>query len=252
MNLLDIAFYEEKKLTTSAAILKRHKGSWEHYQFIDPKFNVTIIKFCPFEEEVQVGRIRFIFCPLPPFYKLTRWLRRLQKNFSPEIIITHSLQFPLSTWILKSVFSEQSLLLLQLHGDRPSGKVLKRLLQRFAYYKNFSYLITGKNQLLPFYNAGVLRSDNPVFEIMEGSSSFEERQVPKTTTSFLHLLSVCRLIDGKDPLTLVKAAGILARKNYPFSLSIVSSSQELLTDVQAEIKNRQLRIRFTYCLTCRL
>jgi len=240
MNLLDIAFYEEKQLTTSAAILQRHNGSWEHYQYLDPKVKVTIIKFCSFEEEVEVNRIRFIFCPLPPIYMLSLWLRQLKKKFPADIIITHSLQFPWPTRVLKSVFSEHCLLLLQLHGDRTSGNPLKSILQRFVYFKNFSYLITGKNQLLPFYKAGVLRSDNAVFELMEGSSSFEEQPIAKKNNSILHLLSVCRLIEGKDPFTLIKAAGILAKKNYPFSLSIISSSQELLADVKSEIKRQGL------------
>lgn len=240
MNLLDIAFYEEPDDLSADLILQRHKGTWEHYLHFDTSIHITIIKFCRFKDERRLGNMHFIFCPLPSGVQLLFFLRTLKKERGPEVVLTHSLQFPFSSYLLKKVFGPTTKLMLQLHGDKPQGSFLKSRLQRFVYFRNFSYLITGAGQLLPFYKMGILSTQGPVFELMEGSSSFARKAPHKNSTSIISLLSVSRLIAGKDLKTLIEAMALLQKKNFLFHLTLIAGTTELKESLETLITRLKL------------
>jgi glycosyltransferase involved in cell wall biosynthesis len=105
-------------------------------------------------------------------------------------------------------------LFIQDHGSLPPGG-WRSTAWRWALRPTAGVAFTAREQAAPFIDAGVLRRDVPVFEVVEGSSTFTPGdQAQARALTGLHgdpcLLWVGHLDSNKDPLTMLSAVELAA------------------------------------------
>lgn len=227
--ILDIAFYSEPKLNSVEQLLAKHQGTWEHYLLLPQNITVYLIKFAEFEATEQRGNLRIVVVRMPAIHKTGNFVESLLSKYSPQLIITHSLKFPLRHFLLQKHVNSQCKLAVQLHADWLRKNPIVRLSQKIAYKTTNYILVTGAAQIQAMLNRKVLPKSAAVIEMMEGSRNF----IPKAysaNTKTTQLIWVGRFIARKDFATLLRACHILKNKQADFFLNIVSSGGSLRDD----------------------
>jgi glycosyltransferase involved in cell wall biosynthesis len=141
-------------------------------------------------------------------------------------------------------------LLIQDHGSLPPGG-WRSAAWRWALRSAAGVAFTAREQAMPFINAGVLRSDVPVFEIVEGSSTFTpgDRDAARAATGMRGnpcLLWVGHLNANKDPLTMLAAVELAAAQLPDLRLWCCYGTATLEDAVRARVRaSPQLRERVT-------
>jgi glycosyltransferase involved in cell wall biosynthesis len=167
-------------------------------------------------------------------------LKRLLNKLKPDFVLSHSFQFPLATIRFNAVLGNEIPHIIQLHSDRPTGIVLKLLLQMWAYKRTTAFLFTGVEQANGFKKQGIISSNAKVIDCMEGSSSFIPLPRVKLESPTKHLLWVGGLIERKDPFCFIRALSILKRDGLDFQARMVFQTVELKTEVIAAIETEGL------------
>jgi glycosyltransferase involved in cell wall biosynthesis len=148
---------------------------------------------------------------LPGGLRVPRRPRRLLEavaSIAPDVVHLHGLQYPVAIWQLVRTLPGTPVLL-QDHASRaPQG--WRRWLWRAACRRVAGVAFTSREQADPFRAAGVFRPDLPVFEVLEGSSSFSpgDREAARRAAG-IHgspcFLWTAHLDANKDPLTVLTA-----------------------------------------------
>jgi glycosyltransferase involved in cell wall biosynthesis len=142
-------------------------------------------------------RVRWI----PAFGRLARALR-------PDVIHVHGLANSWQIVALKRRVPRVPMLA-QDRATRPERGV-RGVLQRWAFARTDAVAFATREQAAPFRDAGLLRADVPVFEVIAGSCEFTpgDRTAARARSSLRGdpcLLWVGHLTDNKDPLTMLDA-----------------------------------------------
>jgi glycosyltransferase involved in cell wall biosynthesis len=140
--------------------------------------------------------------------------------------------------------------LVQDHGSRiPTG--WRASAWRWALRGVSGVTFTTRAQAEPFVHAGLLSPDTPVFEVLEGSSTFTpgDRAAARRATGMVGdpcLLWTGRLDDNKDPLTALAAVEIAAAELPELHLWMCYGKAPLLDAVRTRIDaSPMLRERVT-------
>jgi glycosyltransferase involved in cell wall biosynthesis len=135
-------------------------------------------------------------------------LLRCVRALSPDVVHVHGLQFPLAVHQLARALSGVPILA-QDHGTRaPRG--WRGMAWRWASRSLRGVAFTAREQANPFFETRAFRADLPVFEIVEGSTTFtpgDRAEARRVTCMFGEpcLLWTGRLDANKDPLTTLRA-----------------------------------------------
>lgn len=132
-------------------------------------------------------------------------LLRAAREARPDVIHFQGLGFPAQTWLAAS---GRTPVLAQDHGDKPLPPGWRRALQRRALARAAGVAFTAAEMAGRFVEAGVLRPDARVFEVLESSSHFtvgdvEEARRETGIGGDPCLLWIGRLDANKDPLTML-------------------------------------------------
>jgi glycosyltransferase involved in cell wall biosynthesis len=130
------------------------------------------------------------------------------RELRPDVVHVHGLQFPVAVYQLARAVAGVPLLA-QDHGTTaPRGLRARtwRLVSRSLGGVSF----TARDQAAPFFEARAFRADLPVFEIVEGSTTFTpgDQAAARNATGLFGdpcLLWTGRLDANKDPLTTLAA-----------------------------------------------
>lgn len=159
-------------------------------------------------------------------------------KFTPDFILVHGMRYGLFSFFLKRKF-KKSIILVQVHGYADTPGFFKKILHKLNSRYVDGFLFTGKENALNLINANIIRQEK-VFEIMEGSAALAvESNTEKIKDSFLW---VGRLIEKKDPLTVLDAFEKYVSINSKAHLKMVFNSMELLNKVE-EIINRSIGLK---------
>jgi glycosyltransferase involved in cell wall biosynthesis len=140
-----------------------------------------------------------------------------------EYIIIHGLDYFLEATFLKW-FSGTNVIL-QHHAEKTYSRK-KAILMPLADKWIDAYLFNGKEMALPFLQKKFISSINKIYEVVEGSSSFQ--LLPsKNIEPIKQLVFIGRLNENKNLITLLKAITILKIKRSDFHLTIYYTSNEL-------------------------
>jgi glycosyltransferase involved in cell wall biosynthesis len=129
-------------------------------------------------------------------------------SLAPDVVHVQGLDYPLAVRQLTKAVRGVPVLV-QDHGtSEPAG--LRRAAWRWSYRFLDGVAFTARDQATPFFEAGALRRDLPVFEVLEGSSRFApgDRVAARQATGMFGepcVLWTGRLDANKDPLTMLQA-----------------------------------------------
>ena len=176
----------------------------------------------------------------------TRWLggfRGLSSALAdsqPDIVHVQGLTAPVHTRLLARTLPNVPILA-QDHAGRPATG-LRRPLHRWGFRNLSAVAFTSREQATPFIDAGVLRPDIPVFEVIEGSSRFTpgDQAAAREKCGLFGdpcLLWVGRLDANKDPLTVLDAVDRALAELPGLRLWCLYSEAPLLETVQARLRS---------------
>lgn len=156
----------------------------------------------------------------------------------PQIIHLHSLSFPLHARFLGARVPGAPVLVQDHKDGVPSG--WRRPVYRFGLARIAGTAFAVRAQAKPFSDAGVIRADLPVFEVLEGSSQFTPgSQGEARTMTGLHgdpcLLWLGHLNTNKDPLMVLDAVARAALELRDPQLWCCYLTAPLLEQVVARI-----------------
>jgi glycosyltransferase involved in cell wall biosynthesis len=162
---------------------------------------------------------------------------------APDVVHVHGLLYPLAVYQLARAVRGTPVLV-QDHGtSAPRGW------QRMAWLPISRSLagvaFTARQQATPFFDARVFRGDLPVFEVVEGSSTFVpgDREAARRATGMFGepcLLWTGRLDANKDPLSTLAAFEIAAPRLRDARLWCCFGDAPLLDNVQRRIASSPL------------
>lgn len=173
---------------------------------------VTVLNAAWRDEEVVADGIRFRFVAEPavvPSAVSHRVPRRLAAEVAalrPDVIHLQGLGFPIPARLLSAGGAP---VLVQDHLNRPREGWRGRL-GRWGMARIAGAAFTAREQARPFVDAGVLRPDLPVFEVLESTSDFTPGDLAEARRRTgiggdPCLLWIGRLNANKDPLTVLDA-----------------------------------------------
>jgi glycosyltransferase involved in cell wall biosynthesis len=189
---------------------------------------------------------------LPGGFRVPRRPRRLLEavaSLAPDVVHVHGLQYPVAIWQL--VRSLPGIpVMIQDHKCRPP-EGWRRRLWRTACRQVAGVAFTAREQAAPFVSAGVFRPELPVFEVLEGSSSFSpgDRDEARREAG-IHgspcFLWAAHLDANKDPLTVLTAFRDAAPRLPDARLWCCFGTAPLLAQVRRRIEqDLVLRARVT-------
>lgn len=143
---------------------------------------------------------------------LSRWrfpwraLRAVQAR-NPDVVHVNGLVYPLPIRALRALLPNRCPLIVQHHAERPARGVLAAV-QRWCLGAADGFVFTGREMAEPWKRKGMVRPQQPVFEILEGSSSFGlAARATARASSGLTGEPLCiwlgNLDSNKDPLTVL-------------------------------------------------
>jgi glycosyltransferase involved in cell wall biosynthesis len=178
----------------------------------------------------------------------TRLIARVQ-SMRPDVLHVHGFHHAASVWQLARALPGVPLMI-QDHGSLPPMG-WRRGAYRWALGAVAGAAFTHGDQALPWKSAGILRDAVPVFEILEGSTSFtpgdqtEARRVTGMSGDPC-VLWTGRLNANKDPLTMLSAFEHAARTLPDARLWCCFGDASMLDSVQQRIaRSDVLRERVT-------
>ena len=162
----------------------------------------------------------------------------------PDILIIHSLHFPLQI-IYAHFFLKKSIkILVQHHAENPFNGLKRKLLNLANKYID-GYLFVSKEMAKEWVLEQNLIDIKKVFEIMEISSVFscinkqEAVEITKVNGANIFLW-VGRLNANKDPLTVVKAFIDFLQAEIDAKLYMIFQTEDLLVDIKKVIAENEI------------
>jgi glycosyltransferase involved in cell wall biosynthesis len=180
--------------------------------------------------------------PQPRAWQIPRRLHTAVAQAQPTVVHVNGLLFPLQTWALRQRLPPACALVAQHHAERPwSGA--RGLVQRKALRSSDGFLFTALALAQPWQAAGAIRPDQPIFEIMEGTSDFcmrpraEARAITGVTGDPV-LFWAGNLDANKDPLTILDGFEFALAQLPTARLYMAFRFADLLPAVQARLAQR--------------
>jgi len=171
-------------------------------------------------------------------FRLNRFIKRLH----PDVIIIHGLSFPLQIIQLRLFTGSKTKILAQYHADKPFTGY-KKIVQKLADKCINGYLFTSKCMGNEWVDKHIISSSGKVYGIMVASSFFhpmDKRTALQKTGIAGHpvFVSVGRLNENKDPLTVIKAFLQFSQHQPDSRLYMIYHTEELLKEIQELLLTR--------------
>jgi glycosyltransferase involved in cell wall biosynthesis len=174
-------------------------------------------------------------------FRLHRFVRRL----APDIVVVHGLHFPAQVILLRLALGRRVYILVQSHADKPP-RGLKKVLQKWADRGTNAYLFTSKVMAGEWIDAGLIRSEDKIRELMVASSVLKKigREDALARTGVRGdpvFVWAGRLDENKDPFTLITAFLNFASDLPQARLYMIYQGDELLPQVYAQLAKSPYR-----------
>ncbi len=179
-----------------------------------------------------------------------RHLHRTAARLAPDIAHVNGLVFPAQTWALSRTLGRRTAIVVQDHGGGAPGApgdtgrvpLFRRWLWRRALGTADGFLFTSTEQADPWRHAGLVRSDQPIYPVIEASTGL--RAIPRAAAKQASgvegapaVLWVGRLNANKDPLTVLEGFERSLAHIPAATLTMVYSTGDLLRDVQQRVES---------------
>lgn len=187
--------------------------------------------------ERERNGVKYIFRPYPQGAIFPNKLHRLIKSLKPDIVLVHSLHFPLQVIQLRLFLGSRVKIIVQNHAEQPFTGLKKRMAHFADTFVN-AYLFASKEMGMDWVSTGNLAKGDKIHEVMEVSSVFHpiDKQTARRYTGIENdpaFLWVGRLNQNKDPLTVVKAFLRFTQINPAARLYMIYQTEELLDEIKS-------------------
>ncbi len=184
--------------------------------------------------------VRGRFAPRMARWRIPRDLHRVVARAEPDVVHLNSLLYSLQARHLRHLLGPDVTLVAQHHAERPS-QGLARYVQRRGLASVDAFFFNGDEVAHPWREAGLIRSEQPVFEIPEGSTTFRyrDRAAARESTGLGGrplFLWLGNLDQNKDPLTVLEGFERLLEVAPEARLAMAYRFGTLLPDVQIRIQ----------------
>jgi glycosyltransferase involved in cell wall biosynthesis len=249
MHIACVNYAYERFLTTPDGLLDRYKTLVDWASGVAAAgARVSVVQRFGTDAEVRHNGVlyRFVHNPMWRHGNLLDWPHRIHRavhSLQPDLVHVNGLQFARQArqlqWLLKNhrgAATGSVPILLQDHANGPPRNWLNRWTLRRAMRHMDAVSFVSREQARPWQVAGFLRQQQPIVELMEGTSRFclQPRAAARALTGLMGdplCLWVGRLNTNKDPLTVLCgfAKALSAMPNA--RLVMVYSTTELLSTV---------------------
>ena len=203
---------------------------------------VDVVQAGHHDARLSVDNVNFHFVRgAAPFTKLSLAWRLIDcvRLLRPDVVQVAGLGSPLQTRALTRTLPSTPVVVQDHAGVPPSG--VRKAVHRWGLSQVDAALFTAREQAEPYFSAGILRPHLPIFEALEGSSSFtpgNQAEARRRTglTGDPCLLWLGRLDANKDPLSVLDSVRLAARELPGVKLFCCFSDGELEPQVRATIE----------------
>ncbi len=233
LKFADITFFANCEYTDTDALLAAQHSSHNYVPFLKEKTDLRMIKHLS-GNAIKVlprpgyvffkGRNHFFYMPFAALRYLKKW--------EPDVVLVQGMQFPFQILLLRLFLKKHVKLLVKNQGDLSPG-FLKRLLWKLADPYINIYLFTSYGNAESWVKTGVIRDSSKIHELPVTYTDFVKQDKLECQKKLgwaegTHYITVGRLNENKDPLTIVAAFSQIASEDPKSYLHIVFQTSELL------------------------
>jgi glycosyltransferase involved in cell wall biosynthesis len=166
-------------------------------------------------------------------------LHRKAVELKGDIVHLNGLLFPLQLYHLARSLPETPIIV-QHHAERP-WRGWRKFVQKFGLAHAAGFLFVSQEQAQLYREEALIADAQPVFEVMEGSTTFEPqvRQHSRRITGLSgtpQFLWIGRLIPLKNPLVVLQGFAEIVERHSTARLAMIYHDAPLLAEVKAMIK----------------
>lgn len=208
---------------------------------------VTVLQRFPQDRDEVRNKVRFVLrqdrygAHLGKAQVPLAFHQAIRKHCRPEggagaIVHINSLMFPLQLLALRAGLPHHAGTIVQHHAERPAAG-LRRRVQACGLRSADAFFFAACELALDWRNRGLIAPEQPVYEVMEGSTTFrrQDRGAARARTGLAGspvVLWVGRLIELKDPLAVLRGFELVLRDMHGARLYMVYGDDTLLPDVR--------------------
>jgi len=168
------------------------------------------------------------------------WPFRLNREIAalkPDVVMIHSLQFPVQVILLRLQLDRKVKIVVQHHAEQAFRNPVKKFVQRITDRCVQAYFFTSEGLAAPWLQAGLIRNKHKVREIMEVSSVFRQESKTDThkvtgMTNACNYLWVGHLNVNKNPLLVVRSfIRLISAGQVDANLYMIFQSESLLSEI---------------------
>ena len=191
---------------------------------VDAGARVTALQRWLGDRDLERDGVRYLFragdhpAPTPPWWTRPSALHAAAAALDPDVVHLNGIVHPAQTWLLRRALPARTALVVQDHGTVPPpprppwrspSALLGRAVRRLGLGQADAFLFTARAQAEPWRAAGLIRPDQPVFEVLEASRApvrvgRAEARAAGILRGNPALLWVGHLDANKDPLTVLR------------------------------------------------
>jgi glycosyltransferase involved in cell wall biosynthesis len=219
----------------------------------DAGATVTVVQGFDRDARLRRGGIdyRFVRGSFAP--RLSRWSIpvRMHQTIAgsavaasqPDVVHLNGLLYALQVRHLRRLLPGSCAVIVQHHAEKPWRGFVAPI-QRWGLKAVDGFFFAGREMARSWREQRMIRSEQPVFGVMEGSSPFScgDRSAAQARTGFKGcpiFLWAANLVPGKDPLTVLDGFEKLVAERPSARLYMAYRSTNMLALVQERIASRQ-------------
>lgn len=177
--------------------------------------------------------------PMPRLWQIPHTLHYKAAELNADVVHFNGLLFPLPLRHLAGLLPHTPIVV-QHHAERPR-QGWRYLVQKVGLSRAEGFLFVSQEQAQMFRTAGLIRPNQPVFEVMEGSTLFKQqpRDYARRATGLTgspQFLWIGRLIPLKNPLVVLDGFAQVVQQHPQARLAMIYHDAPLLAEVQAKIE----------------
>ena len=174
---------------------------------------VTLLQLSDRACEYSRDNVRLILIPAPNYVPRTLlnriplpYLYSRLRTLAPDVIHVEGLHFPFQIYWLEKFFPHVPLFIQDHANKMPVDFLRSRFYQRI-YKRVDGVLFTSKELAGRFFEIGYFPKNLPVFEVLEGTTTFVPSEEQSSRDAFKEpkFVAVGDLVQTKDPLTILLA-----------------------------------------------
>jgi glycosyltransferase involved in cell wall biosynthesis len=240
IKVVDIVYYCHNEYNTPQQVLDKHRPAFGFADFISKLVDIQFVKHLDYNGIEKInGMLYAFFRSRNRFWYIPITTHRYIKSQNPDIVIVEGLIFPLQLMLLKFTLGKKCKFVVRHHGEKPFRGV-KGFCQKLADSFINSYLFTSFDNASEWINT-VIKDPRKCKEVLEATTYFSRNDRIKSQarvgiTGVYNFLWVGRLINKKDPFTILKAFEKYARLHPDARLYMIYQEEDLLGGIINLIK----------------